>query len=199
MKLALPAFIASAPSASRVQRVINLAACLMCAACNFAAPMVASPLADGKYWVLKTQLVYQDPTTGTTYTVPRGFVTDLASVPRLFWSVFPTCGPYTAAAVVHDYLYWTQSDNCDKSCADKVLLDAMVDLHVSSFSRQAIYTAVDNFGKSSWTENAQLKAVGEFRCVPERFMSFSATDTWEAIQRRVQAAGPVDRYSVECR
>ena len=35
-------------------------------------------------------------------TVPAGFDTDGASVPRVFWSVLDPFGPYFKAAVIHD-------------------------------------------------------------------------------------------------
>jgi hypothetical protein len=35
--------------------------------------------------------------------IPDGFVTDLASVPRVFWSILPPDGTYERAAVVHDW------------------------------------------------------------------------------------------------
>lgn len=38
---------------------------------------------------------------GTVIRVPKGFVTDLASIPRALWSVFPPDGDYAKAAVVH--------------------------------------------------------------------------------------------------
>ena len=47
--------------------------------------------------------------------VPTGFVTDLASIPRPFWSVFPKTGRYAYAAIVHDYLYWTQTVSRDEA------------------------------------------------------------------------------------
>ena len=37
--------------------------------------------------------------------VPAGFVTDLASVPRVFWSLIPPEGKVDEPSVVHDYLY----------------------------------------------------------------------------------------------
>lgn len=47
-------------------------------------------------------------------TIPDDFPTDLASVPRLFWSLLPPSGAYERAAVLHDYActelakaYWT--------------------------------------------------------------------------------------------
>lgn len=39
-----------------------------------------------------------------TITIPDGARTDLASVPRLFWSLIPPTGAYEAAAVLHDHL-----------------------------------------------------------------------------------------------
>ncbi len=41
--------------------------------------------------------------------VPKGFVTDLASIPQVFWNVLRPDDKYAYAAIVHDYLYWTQS------------------------------------------------------------------------------------------
>jgi len=35
--------------------------------------------------------------------VPKGFITDLASVPRLLWSAMPPYGLYLEAAIIHDH------------------------------------------------------------------------------------------------
>ena len=44
------------------------------------------------------------------YIVPAGFITDFASIPRLFWTVVGhPAGKYAQAAVLHDYLYRTNS------------------------------------------------------------------------------------------
>ena len=42
---------------------------------------------------------------GFDLTVPAGFMTDLASVPRCFRWAVGRVGPYLEAAIVHDYLY----------------------------------------------------------------------------------------------
>lgn len=39
------------------------------------------------------------------FTVPEGFVTDFASVPRFLWPLLPPYGRHGRAAVVHDWLY----------------------------------------------------------------------------------------------
>ena len=52
------------------------------------------------------------------FEIPAGFVTDLASIPRVFWQVLPRDGEYAYAAIIHDYLYWTHI--CDRSTADEI-------------------------------------------------------------------------------
>ncbi|GAB3892339.1 hypothetical protein GCM10028803_05060 [Larkinella knui] len=37
--------------------------------------------------------------------VPEGFVTDFASVPTLFWGLFPPIGRHNRGSLLHDYWY----------------------------------------------------------------------------------------------
>lgn len=37
--------------------------------------------------------------------IPAGTETNLASIPRIFWRIWPPVGPWDEAAVVHDYLW----------------------------------------------------------------------------------------------
>lgn len=54
-------------------------------------------------WSLLAPLIWTG-TKGQTFNVPVGFVTDFATVPRcLVWKTLPY-GPYTRAAVLHDWL-----------------------------------------------------------------------------------------------
>lgn len=99
-------------------------------------------------------------------TVPKGFVSDLASIPQLFWSALPKTGRHAYAAVVHDYLYWAQT--VQRSEADVVLKAALEDLKVPAATIQAMYYAVSYGGQSAWDNNARLKAAGEKR-VLKRF------------------------------
>lgn len=43
-------------------------------------------------------------TKGDTFVVPEGFVTDFATVPRFLRGIIDDTGPYTPAAVLHDYV-----------------------------------------------------------------------------------------------
>lgn len=94
-------------------------------------------------------------------TVPKGFVTDFASIPRIFWSALRPDGEYAYAAVVHDYLYWTQTRSREE--ADQILKMAMEDFKVGTLTVGAIYSAVRVGGQAAWSVNAKKKAQGEKR------------------------------------
>jgi hypothetical protein len=96
-------------------------------------------------------------------TVPHGFCTDLASIPQAFWSsgLTPT-GRYAYAAIVHDFLYWTQTTT--QLVADDILFAAMKDSQVNLPTRYIIYEPLRaGFGKSAWNGNAKAKAAGAKR------------------------------------
>jgi hypothetical protein len=81
-------------------------------------------------------------------TVPRDTVTDLASVPRWLWMIFPPHGKYAKAAIVHDYLY-SQAVGT-KAFADNVFNEAMAVLGVPKWRRLAMYLAVRAFGRGGY-------------------------------------------------
>ncbi|EJQ4279471.1 DUF1353 domain-containing protein [Salmonella enterica] len=82
--------------------------------------------------------------------VPAGFVTDLASVPRIFWTILPPDGKYAKAAIIHDWMY----DNAlrTKKEADLIFLDGMTVLGVPKWKRTIMYWAVRVFGRGSYSE-----------------------------------------------
>lgn len=80
--------------------------------------------------------------------VPAGFVTDLASVPRILWMLLPPDGKYAKAAIIHDYLY----DNAlrTKAEADCIFLDGMRVLGVPKWKRNVMFGAVRWFGRGCY-------------------------------------------------
>lgn len=63
---------------------------------------------------------------GKKYSVPKGFITDLASVPRPLWSIYaPHRVESISGAIIHDYFY-----RCHKSItrrqADDIFYDVLV-------------------------------------------------------------------------
>lgn len=78
-------------------------------------------------------------------TIPKGFTTDLASVPRIFWSVYPPFGRYTSPAVLHDYLYSLVDSGLGSMTykyADKLFLRSMREIGVSRITRNILYYSV---------------------------------------------------------
>jgi hypothetical protein len=107
--------------------------------------------------------------------VPIHFVTDLASIPAIFFQILPPDGPYTFPAIVHDWLYWHQAGKRDD--ADATLRDGMNAFGVEQWKVTAIYTAVHKFGQLAWDANAKLKAQGEGRLLA--VIPDSALITWD--------------------
>lgn len=82
--------------------------------------------------------------------VPAGFVTDLASIPRLLWPLLPPQGRYAKAAILHDWLY-AQGPTGDERArldADRVFLEAMGVLGCPAAVRWLLYVSVRVFGGS---------------------------------------------------
>ncbi len=94
-------------------------------------------------------------------TVPRGFVTDLASIPRIFWTALRPDGEYAYAAIVHDYLYWNQK--IQKNKADYIFKMSMEDFELSQVLVQSLYISVAVLGEYAWKSNKEKKKKGEKR------------------------------------
>jgi hypothetical protein len=117
-----------------------------------------------RYYYLTKKIQWKPDEPGShlpTVSVPVGFVTDFASIPRVAWSILPPDGDYTYPAVVHDYLYWSQKTT--REDADKVFQMMMKEFGIGASVITAIYTAVRAGGGSAWAENARLKRSGERR------------------------------------
>lgn len=82
------------------------------------------------------------------FTVPKGFVTDFATVPRLFWRLIPKQGDYNRAAVLHDFLYTEKT--CSRFLADALFRDVMHEIGVPMWRRVAMFWAVRMFGWTGW-------------------------------------------------
>lgn len=116
------------------------------------------------YWIVLSPILWIPPQTGpykhlAPVTVPKGFVTDLASVPSLFWFLAPRDGDYAIAAVIHDYLYWIQDRT--REDADLVLNEGMEYLDTVDKIRIPIYKSVKWFGSKAWSTNKELRLQGE--------------------------------------
>ena len=80
------------------------------------------------------------------WTVPGGFETDLASVPRLLRSIVSKVDGIEAS-IIHDWLY--HSREVTRKEADRIFLD-LLDGVVPEWRRRAMYWAVRAFGKGAY-------------------------------------------------
>jgi Protein of unknown function (DUF1353) len=85
-----------------------------------------------------------------TVTVPAGFLTDGASIPRPLWSVLEPFGPWFPAAIIHDFLYTPGNRGYTRLQADLIFKEAMFNLYLDWPRREAIYRAVRMFGGRSY-------------------------------------------------
>lgn len=96
-------------------------------------------------------LVYFSERLETRILIPINFETDFATIPKIIrFFIDNDSGVIRDAAVIHDYLYSTQSINfyplIDKDDADLILMDGMKDLGASFITRYTVYYAVRLFG-----------------------------------------------------
>lgn len=95
-------------------------------------------------YILSAPLCYKSRHLRDAVIVPTGFITDLASVPRIPLAWLIAGGIGDRAAVIHDYLY--AETKVRRGTADAVFLEALLDTGVSAWRARAMWAAVRAFG-----------------------------------------------------
>ena len=120
-------------------------------------------LADGRQWELLERIAWSGTYKGEgcVIVVPAGFVTNLASVPRIFWRIAaPATGKHKRAAVFHDWLYgggvmiykdvlYYLSDT-EQHIADGIFYTIMREDGVPSWRAWLMRTALKIGGHAAW-------------------------------------------------
>ena len=83
------------------------------------------------------------------FTVAAGFITDLASIPRVVRSIIPQVGRHIQPSIAHDWCYESKT-NLTQAEADLLFLDGMKAVGVRWLRRRAMYSAVRAFGWTLW-------------------------------------------------
>ena len=119
---------------------------------------------DGRWWEIASEFTYS-LNSREVVNVPAKFVTDFASIPRIFWNFFPPAGTYGKGAVIHDWLYQYQgissSFGGDDSLsyihhltsryeADNIFMETMRATHVKWSTRWILYLGVRLGGWVVW-------------------------------------------------
>lgn len=122
---------------------------------KFTTPLKLEFLDYKNFKLLESFEYYRENDNNDKIIVPTNFITDFATVPKIFWSILPPNGTkknrYGKSAVLHDYCY-------DKSCkynftrkeADDLFLESMKAVGVSKIVRYTLYYCVRWFGKSHY-------------------------------------------------
>ena len=126
---------------------------------SFTTPLRFEEIDVQKWKILENFIFYRGSINDNdVYLVPRGFITDGASVPRQLWSIMPPVGAkYSKAAVIHDMLYATEM--VTRAEADKIFLEAMKVLKVSKWKRWSMYLAVRAAGWRVWQKHDRAEVL----------------------------------------
>ena len=147
-------------------------------------PLGVKAFGDARFWWISEELTWVGDDSGLSAKVPVGFVTDFASIPAPFRSIFSKTGRYRTAAVVHDYLYWTQS--CSRKEADDAFKEIMREFGVQRWRRWVIHKAVRGGGGAPWRKNKEARLQGQVRVIPSDKLPTDPLETWDDCRRRLR-------------
>lgn len=118
---------------------------------SFLSPLQVEDQQPENNWKLLSDfnvLVTEDDGSTKTFTVPAGFVTNFASVPRLP-IIYDTFGDIAhKAATIHDYLYTTATE--PREWCDQVFRAAAWATQVPINKAELMYLAVRKFGEAHY-------------------------------------------------
>lgn len=88
---------------------------------------------------------------GDALVVPEGYITDLASIPRIAWRISPPGGEYSRRpAVIHDYIYSHLHGMYTKEYADRLFYEGLLREGMPKWKAWLFYLAVSIGGKGGW-------------------------------------------------
>jgi hypothetical protein len=109
---------------------------------------------------LEYELQYESDLLGGTLVIPKGYVTDLASVPRLPLTWLLAGGTGAEPSLPHDFLYFTREFDgkpITRSKADSVFLEALrvsEDIYAPAW---LMYLAVRVGGGGAWRDEGPIQ------------------------------------------
>ena len=95
-------------------------------------------------YVMTDHALFCHPSSASVIAVPKGYVTDFASIPNFAdWLIDPS-GPYATGAIVHDYLFavGTPRDRDGFNTANQIFSDYLKEFDVKFHTRKVINLAV---------------------------------------------------------
>ena len=125
---------------------------------SFKTPLTVEVMESGNTFKLVYPFTQRSKRLKVSVCVPRGFVTDFASIPRGARLIIPKLGRHIKASVVHDYLYRHHiikiSDQVsyifNRKQADDLFLEGMLNLGAILWKARLMYWAVRIGGWLAW-------------------------------------------------
>ena len=118
----------------------------------FLSPLRTETIGERR-WLLTDDLVFYSAIYRGVFIAPRGFQTDLASIPRIAWVLFPKVGKHDKGAVIHDGAYANALVTQDgdrifaaKAVGDTLFNEGMRAEHVNGLTRRFMHRAVAIWG-----------------------------------------------------
>src|SRR5574340_15826 len=103
-------------------------------------------------WLVMEDFSYQGH--GVSLFIPKGFRTDLASIPRLLWRLIAPFELSLTAPIVHDMLYRSKGKTSERILTraetDLLFFNIMTDEGVNWWRRKLAYWGVRMGGGYSW-------------------------------------------------
>lgn len=85
--------------------------------------------------------------------IPKGFKTDFASIPRIFWNIIAPIGKWTLSSVLHDYLYSEGYRlGISRKQADKIFYQAMRKSFVAPITANIMWACVRLFARKHYNK-----------------------------------------------
>lgn len=130
-------------------------------------------------------------------TVPKGFMTDLTSIPKMMDKALPPDGQYAPAAVVHDFLYQMTTGDIStlggrfqsvlgQFGADRVLLLAMRECGCSEVLSTAFFSAVQLAGGQFYQKPSDAPMLD--------VELFNFASDYDGVRRKLIQSIPADHY-----
>jgi hypothetical protein len=128
-------------------------------------------------WSIVDDLVFYSAKYRGIVIAPAGMQTNLASIPRISWTIFPPIGWYDLAAVIHDGGYSNSLVTKDgrriftvKKVADDLFLEGMLAMDVNAVVACIMYSAVVIGGSPDGhplAKNARRQYADDFVLLPD--------------------------------
>lgn len=128
-------------------------------AITYATTPSLSPVIDGELWELSKD--WNVTVRGTKETLPKGFLTDGASIPRILWRVcgHPMATKRIIPAIVHDAIYAGTILGFTRKEADEIFRDGIIEAGWPKWKAHIEYAALRLFGSPHWRASAKAAAI----------------------------------------